>query len=284
MNEQLIQLLKDRYFDGSTHHARASVSGGTLSYFPVEGIPTDEEISLHLTGELVLGAYTLLPDSTCRWLCLDVDSDDKDKTPIENKQRARNIAREITDKLEAVDHVVEWSAGKGYHVWVYFAKPMPAADAKAFGLSVREAIGASATGSTHVEIFPKQATIEKDSPLGNLVKLPLGLHPVTRKQSCFVDPANGWEDGPLLEPEKQLIRLVDPAGLSNALNAVDPVNRLIGLLTPFYVAGERHNLTLALAGLLAGVGWAKDEVEGLITALIEEVGGDADDDAVEDDR
>lgn len=258
------EMMLDLFYGSATHHARAKEDKGAISYYPIDALPSLDEIEQHLEGTLVLGSYTLRPGNVVGWICLDVDSSDLSK--------ARNITTAIVEKLNeaGVEPGVEFSGNKGYHIWIFLEKPVDAARAKAFGVKVREAVGAPTTGDPHVEVFPKQAKLTESSPLGNLVKLPLGRHPKTHKQSVFCK-VGYWETEAGEDPLPLLQKRVNFDAIENAIDDNAPINRLTKLLSPYWVAGKRHNLTLYLCGYLATLGWTIEDVRELVESLIAEV-------------
>lgn len=82
-----------------------------------------------------------------------------------------------------LDYLVESSGRKGFHVWVPTAY-MPAATLYRLGRGVRAELGFDA-----LEVFPKQTEVRK---LGNLVKLPGGVHRVTGKPNDFIGPTSAF--------------------------------------------------------------------------------------------
>ena len=96
-----------------------------------------QDIKDHLDGKATFGFYQLKEEPpgkwTVKWAVVDIDIN---KT--EWNQPGFNIDdwKEILDKqVDAVKdvlnkfnlpHYVEWSGFKGYHVWVFFEKPMDA--------------------------------------------------------------------------------------------------------------------------------------------------------------
>ena len=264
--QEVQKRLFDIFFGRNSYYAVAANNEGTVSYSPREGQPTDQQIEAHFAGEVCLGGYTLAPDSTVTWLCWDVDSTDLNK--------ARNIAADLSEKLGDIPHGIEVSGGKGYHIWVFFDKPVPAERAKNAGLAIREMTGAPASGNPHVEVYPKQAALTASTPRGNLVKMPLGLHPRTHNASFFVDRENGWETGQPLDALAILNNVVSIEALEKLREEVDPTKRMIMLLKPYWVDGQRHELGLNLAGYLATLGWSKVDVDQVIGLLVEEGGGD----------
>lgn len=262
MNNELISI----FFEGRDSFAQARQTNGTVSYYPVEGQPTEADIEQHLRGTVVLGSYTLMRDSKVTYISWDVDSLDLVK--------ARTLAEAISEVLTDIPHGIEFSGNKGYHIWIFLTEPVAANKAKAFGLKVREQVGAPSSGDPHVEVFPKQDQLTTSSPMGNLLKLPLGLHPKTHNRSFFVDRKNGWESGPEVDPLGIMRNKVDFDVLEERLTGGTPVQKITNLLGGYWVQGERHNLALALSGFLATLGWSKDDVHELIDNLVEVHGGE----------
>lgn len=262
--------LYDIFFEGCTHYSIAKTNrNGGLAYYTEEGIPTLELIEQHLAGETVLGAYNLLPNNTVRWMAFDVDSK-------ADYAKAREIAKKLCEFLDGIDYIVEWSGNKGYHIIIFFDKPVPAAEAKAVGDAIREACGLPKSGDPHVEVYPKQEKLTPSNPHGNLLRLPLGQHPTTHNKTLFVDPFNGWEDGPAKPPEDLLKWRVSLADLRKKVEEVDPEEQLVGLLAPYWADGQRHEMALYTAGYLASLGWTEEAVVDLVTQLTDQTGGDLD--------
>jgi hypothetical protein len=81
------------------------------------------QLNAHLRGGIRLGAHTVAIDDTVRWACIDVD---KDTLPagISGKAAGRNVVRRL--KAENFSCLVERSKSRGYHVWVFFNRPVHA--------------------------------------------------------------------------------------------------------------------------------------------------------------
>lgn len=168
----------------------------------------------HLSGEKRIGVYplspTILDGEGVYWACLDIDDSDL------------NLAIESMGALAelGVQGYIERSKRKGYHVWVFFAEPVPANHARAL---LRYA------GAEH-EIFPKQDKLV-DGGYGNYVNLPLFGADVEHQRTVFLDPKRGYEPHPdqfafLEQVEKvtpnQLAELVDSGELDIANPKTDP--------------------------------------------------------------
>ena len=95
---------------------------------------------------------------------------------------------ELLNQLN-IPHAIEFSGRRGYHVWIFFNRPLPASFVMKLMplITIKQNPKLSATGeSDFYEFFPKQATTSNKG-LGNLIKLPLGLHRVSEKRSYFID-------------------------------------------------------------------------------------------------
>lgn len=261
----LPQMLFDIFFKGCTHYATASTSSGNVTYHPVEGQPSLETIQRHLDGEIILGSYTVLPGNMVRWICFDVDS----RSDLE---KAREITHQLTDYLEQIPYVVEFSGNKGYHILIFLEEETSSSEAKAWGESIRDAIGAPRSGDPHVEVFPKQERLTASNPLGNLLRLPLGKHPATHSKTMFVDPYNGWESGQERDPEKVLAYRASFRDLILCLQEQTPREIILNLLVPYWTSGQRHDMALYTSGYLASLGWTEEGVRQLVEDLHDRVG------------
>lgn len=131
-------------------------------YKRVDELLTDEVLQAHLEGNTSVGVYSTSSDNNVRWGCFDIDT--LDTGPL----------YAILGGLKC-PYIVERSGNKGRHVWFFLADPAPAAEVRRFGLSIL------ANANVDCEFFPKQDTIGEG--LGNLVKLPFGIHQTTQVRS-----------------------------------------------------------------------------------------------------
>lgn len=253
-------------FGGNPYHARSNEKNGDIYYAPVEIPLSGELITEHLEGRLCLGSYQLIHGAeVVRWLGWDVD--DKDV------KSARQIVLKIIKHLSSVPYCVEYSGGKGYHILIFLEQPMQAAKAKKVVDWVREKEGFASTGSSHVECFPKQAQLTSNRPKGNLLKLPLGLHPRTHNKSVFVDPANGWEHGLLEDPDVVLRRRAKAEDVLDIVSEnPDTEVQLTNLMIKYWEDGRRHDVSLFLSGLLTQEGWGIDQTKSLIENICKATG------------
>ena len=156
--------------------------------------PQNEELTLsvvqdHIVGKHTVGAYCLNDDNQVKYLTLDIDLA-KSMTPQIEKFKSvlAYTAKCVVSECRAlgIEPILEFSGFKGYHVTVLFDEPVPATQAKRLGESIVKRVG-KLPDHLHIEIFPKQDILTPTKPLGNLVKLPLALHKVSKQRSQFLD-------------------------------------------------------------------------------------------------
>jgi hypothetical protein len=158
------------------------------SWKPVRKPLDDISLDWHRKGDVTVGTYIVVngadipkdsrPDGVvagkgyARTLVFDIDSGDQ----------AGEDALSITNALERLglpraSAGSEYSGRKGVHVWVVFQDYVPAVDLRRLGLAALVEAGVKA------EVFPKQNEVRD---LGNLVKLPEGVHRVTGARSEWI--------------------------------------------------------------------------------------------------
>ena len=153
---------------------------------------TNDAIRKHLTGKQTIGIYPLLPDEMCWLLAVDFDK----KSWIADAAAFLETCRRFQ-----VPAVVERSrSGNGAHIWVFFDRPVLAADARRLGCSLltrtmekRHEIGLD----SYDRLFPSQDTMPKGG-FGNLIALPLQKGPREQGNSVFLNElfephANQWK-------------------------------------------------------------------------------------------
>ena len=162
-------------------------------YAKVEQPLTSKIVQQHLEGSETVGVYQLNKQSMVKWLCFDLDPE-KLEDPKTSVQKLLQVCFEKSKEEDEVErpriwqHSVLLEASRfpdpSYHIWMFFAIPVPAKAAKWIGLRILELASLS---PKQVEVFPKQIEITKEQPYGNLVKLPFGFHQVERKWSRALD-------------------------------------------------------------------------------------------------
>jgi hypothetical protein len=200
----------------------------------------------HLRGTETYGHYILGEDSTCKFICFDLDLEAADpktdkyfRLPMSAdnagvfsdwqpgdprnhwRSRAQGPARDflkfkmrmITNKLANSAHellglpiAVSYTGNKGMHVYVMTGR-IPGAEAREAAKLILDHAGGwfphkafykyvhpdanllddpeENNEQFTLEVFPKQAALEPDKPLGNLLRLPLGVNKKSPKDPTF---------------------------------------------------------------------------------------------------
>lgn len=166
-------------------------SDGT--YRPMRERLGNHVLNAHLRGEITVGTYIgrnirtedEQHEAVARTLVFDSDVGEG------SLQEVFDIAEALTSLgVPANSMGVEFSGKKGHHLWVLLANERWNGELRRVGRA------ALALTGLDMEVFPKQDEV-KD--LGNLVKLPGGIHRVSGKPNNFIDripfpmPQAAWE-------------------------------------------------------------------------------------------
>lgn len=172
----------------------------------------------HLAGDTTYGIYVLNIGSYCHFFCIDIDIPKNELNEINFNDRTikysymgqhlRDTIQTITVTLgiprEAI--LLEETGGRGYHIWVFLKDPISGENAVTFGAILKSYL------KFEIEFFPKQGQLTASRKLGNLVKLPLGIHRKYGNCSVFFT---------LSDVEPQFIE--DLEGILELLTRVVPV-------------------------------------------------------------
>ena len=148
----------------------------------------DDILRSHLAGkasgsaaDFTVGVYPMLPDETCWFLAADFDK----KSWMQDVAAFRDATR-----TKGVPVAIERSrSGNGAHAWIFFAEPVPAADARRLGTLLVTATMNRCPDigfDSYDRFFPSQDTMPAGG-FGNLIALPLQSRPRENGNSVFVD-------------------------------------------------------------------------------------------------
>lgn len=165
----------------------------TQGYVPVRRPMLASDVQDHLKGNRTYGIYLLDQDSRAWTGVIDADlvpafrgrklgRDEYDRRTREETYLVERLT-ELSSEA-GLPCVAEFTGGKGYHFWYPFEEAAPAASVRAALRAVAAKIEGDLT-CFQIEVFPKQDTLSGKG-LGNLVKLPLGVHRGTGKPSFFL--------------------------------------------------------------------------------------------------
>jgi hypothetical protein len=180
-------------------------------YSPVHEALTVERVRTHLSGGWTLGSYVVRVDRTVTFFLVDLDiarwAIDKARGDLERSRELRRLVHEagleLAAKVQALGLplVLEDSGYKGRHLWGFFDEPAPADLVHRFGKLLCQWLRPLDRALT-VEFFPKQGQV-RDGGLGNLVKLPLGIHRVSGRRGLLLN-----QEGRPVEDPWALLRTV----------------------------------------------------------------------------
>jgi hypothetical protein len=175
----------------------ANRAEGKSGYVPERRPFGQAELEEHLAGRKTYGIYLLRSDARVRTAVIDMDlsprfrsgklsADDKRLVLRERRYLFARV-REFSAQADTKP-LVEFSGGKGFHFWYFFEPAVEAAAARGFLEALRQSLAGDVT-AFGLEVFPKQDGLSGKG-LGNLVKLPLGIHRLTGKRSYFIECAD----------------------------------------------------------------------------------------------
>ncbi|NUO20383.1 hypothetical protein HUU59_13135 [bacterium] len=162
------------------------------SYNPTNCSLTLIDLQNHVAGDTTIGIYPIDKDNKVKFLALDIDVNKEHTDKVQEYLPAlQNTARKLLKAAEdlGLHALLEFSGRKGYHVILLFAELVPAAQARQLGRVLISKMGTLPDG-LHIEIFPKQDSIDGKKGLGNLIKLPFALHRVSNQRSALLNLAD----------------------------------------------------------------------------------------------
>lgn len=167
-------------------------------YSPVHEPMTPSVLRRHFLGEITLGVYPIRLDGTCLFAAMDIDipSQTLDAARADSAF-AKRLAIHLQQATIAIrnllrEHgftvIVEDSGYKGRHLWLPFESPVPAKLLKELGELFIWSLTPDHLDRSMLtcEFFPKQSEA-RGKGLGNLIKLPLGIHRRSGRRSVFLD-------------------------------------------------------------------------------------------------
>ncbi len=163
-------------------------------YSPVRQPLTPTLLRAHVEGSHTLGVYPVRIDGTVTFFAFDIDvtraAIDKARGDRDETRRLRRLIREVSsglaERLTALDlpFVIIDSGYKGRHFWFFLAEPLPADLVRRFAIALANTVW-ERQRDLSVEVFPKQSQVSRDT-LGNLIKLPLGVHLRSKRRAWIL--------------------------------------------------------------------------------------------------
>jgi len=179
-----------KLFKGRQDTIAQQLNGG--GYTPLRGaILTQDYLYKHLEGFVTFGQYVLTSKNECHYLCIDLDTDknnlkdyDFKDFNLKRKYLGNDLLRysdflKTEFKLSNENILYEDSGGRGFHLWIFFSEPISGKELKKIDSIIFNNVKPQ---YANYEFFPKQA---ETNDLGNLIKLPLGIHNKYNRRSFF---------------------------------------------------------------------------------------------------
>jgi hypothetical protein len=231
------------------------------AYFQSKSPLHDGILAAHLAGKQTVGVYHLDKQDMVKFSCIDIDINKPvwSKPDFDFEDWKDLIYKQISivkNKLSkyGITGYAEISGMKGAHVWYFFEQPVAAGTAK----DINKVIFGNMTmvdKNLHVELFPKQDTIGSGG-YGNLIKLPNGLHQLSKTFSHFIDDV------------LRDIAYVDHATIQKVISPIDAIFlncAVMGEIKQQATMGHlNHNQRLALGYTLINVPGGEAELRKII--------------------
>jgi len=161
-------------------------------YVPVRRPIEHQDLEEHFKGVKTYGMYLLKCDGSIKTAVMDVDlvKDFRGKRlTCDEKNRINRECHYFIERITELSEqgglrpLIEFSGGKGYHFWYFFSKQVEPVRVRAVLETIKKTV-AGDLSTFNMEVFPKQDHLSGKG-LGNLVKLPLGVHRLSGKRSYF---------------------------------------------------------------------------------------------------
>ncbi|MCB5251126.1 MAG: CRISPR-associated primase-polymerase type A1 [Candidatus Cloacimonetes bacterium] len=164
-------------------------------YVPVREPLSFYEMKNHLLGQNTLGVYQLDLANQVKFLAIDLDVNKYAQKQYHENQRFKDFVdkgfREVCNLIKAaldnfnIPVYIENSGYKGFHAWIFLEEKINASLGLLFLKKVRTFIDVGKY-PIQIELYPKQSKLNPDQ-IGNLIKIPLGIHLKTGNRCWFVD-------------------------------------------------------------------------------------------------
>ena len=184
---------------------------------------SEQKIMEHLNGDVTIGTYIQRPNSTVKYLVIDVDISKKVMLQVQREsaafwshlEQAWYRAGEIRKILKGfgIHSYIEYSGCRGYHVWAFFTEWIPVRYVNMLSDIIETKLTKKEQDEICIEFFPNKTRIKAEK-FGQVIKLPYGRHIRTNEQSCFMDDSGN--------PIADLNCFLDSLS-KNSLNAVKKV-------------------------------------------------------------
>lgn len=238
-------------------HARQwAAKDGEAGYSPIEEPLTPAVIRNHLLGSITVGVYPIRMDGTCTFFALDLDITKAAIEKASGKVDASKVLRAairstvllLAEKFFAlgITPLLEDSGYKGRHLWFFLDQPETAETLHKLGQLLLAWLLPLLPDGLNLEFFPKQASL-KGKGLGNLIKLPLGIHRRTGRRAFLLNASGDVLQNPFgfLRTVRKLDRpaIIQLFDFLKSIPVVSPVPISVSDSSTSIVASDQIPLT-----------------------------------------
>ena len=135
-------------------------------------------IQRHLEGDITIAVYAINPKTQrSKWLAIDADY----RHALEDLLKLQGELRR-----DGIQAALEKSK-RGAHLWVFFATPVLAREARLYVLNLADRLTLPVKGTgwpEGIEVFPRQDRLS-EGEFGNAIRAPLGVHRGAGKRYWF---------------------------------------------------------------------------------------------------
>lgn len=231
------------------------------TYFQSNTPLNDIILTAHIKGKQTVGVYHLDKQDMVKFSCIDIDINKTvwSKPDFDFEDWKDLIFKQISvvkNKLAkyGITGYAEISGMKGSHVWYFFKEPISASTVRDINQVIFSTV-ALVDSNLHIELFPKQDSIG-DGGFGNLIKLPCGLHQLSKAFSFFIDDV--LKD----------INYVDQPTIQKVVNPIDAIFLNCAVMGDIKKQAQlghlNHNQRLTLGYILLNVPGGEVELRNLI--------------------
>jgi len=195
LSEEELQSYVELFVGREDLYKRAEVlENGKINYAPVMQPLVMQEIKKHLDGTQTLATILQRNNNTVKYMIFDIDISKRDMLTSSGNQGIRGellqLALEKAKDFQRICHnlglnaYIEYSGGKGYHVWLFFEEWI----ATRYANLLQDIIlSKQKTNDSRlcVECFPNKTRV-RENKIGQGIKLPWGRHFKTGEYAYFL--------------------------------------------------------------------------------------------------
>lgn len=177
-------------------YSREEIGSGGKRQNEIQAYPlTAQRLYEHLCGKVTLGTYVQRSNGTVHYIVTDIDVSKRvllqsERGSAEYKAYLEKALQKANEVLElyrefGMTGYIEYSGGRGYHVWLVMMEWIPVRYANMFCDVIERKLGKADEG-IGIEFFPNKTRL-KQGKFGQAIKLPWGYHIKTGERSYFLD-------------------------------------------------------------------------------------------------